>query len=124
MLLVLIAGPVMAQVDILVGQVVVMRIYAPAGGMSAQTRADIIFTERIFPLLGTDEFYPEKMEVRVVSGDTCIFYNDKLIVVVDKEAARANRSTPKSLASVWVANLRDAIDKYKAMPYPGNVPTI
>lgn len=100
--------------DLLIDSQVVMRIRFPAAGMSIQERVDRI-TDRVNLLLGSDEFYPEKLAIQKIGNDVVIVYTDKLIVTVDLKTARANKTTSQRQATQWRDNLRRVVPDAKAL---------
>ncbi len=100
--------------EVIIGDQVVLRIRADAGGYSVQKRVDTIY-DRLNPLLGYDEFVPEKMVVARFGSDATVSYDGRLIVTVDPETAKLNGFSTLRLAEIWAANLREAIPKFKAV---------
>lgn len=99
--------------DVVVGGEVVMRVRVPAGGFSVTERVNIL-TERINILLGGNEFYPDRLVIKMVDSSCCIAYEKQLLVTVDAESARSNSCSVQQLADKWAINLRRVIPEAKA----------
>lgn len=99
--------------DVVIGDNVVMRFRSEAGGISAEHRANVV-TDRIRPLLGLDQFFPEKLVVNKNGYENVILYDGALIATVDAATAAANNTGPEDLSKIWRINLAKSIELFKA----------
>ena len=85
-----------------------------AGGFTAEQRIDRI-NERLAYILGYQLLTPNNIRLIRSAGEPAIFVGDKLLATVTTNDARANNTTVKALAHVWLRNTRLALPH--ARPY-------
>lgn len=114
---VLTAGEPFAEVEI--GGIVVMRIRAGHGGLSAGNRAQIV-AARLNAVL--EESLPgEAIQPAHLGEDVVVRLRDRVIVTADPATARLNGTTPWGLAYTWANNLRLALGAPR-LPIPHDLP--
>ncbi len=86
---------------------VVIRMRAPAGGYSADERAEII-RERLRALVAAG-IEPEGVYAGMMRGFPAVMAGDSLIITADAEHARMNRSTQAQLAEEWATRVASAL---------------
>jgi hypothetical protein len=87
----------------------IMRIRTGIGGYTAEERADAV-RQRLIPILSLPHLRPSDVTVTMVNPKLSdIFVRGILLLTVDETLARANRQSPEQLATVWAANLRQAL---------------
>ena len=87
-----------------------------AGGMTAQQRIDRV-NERLAYILGYENLRPNNIRmVSMANGNTSINVGRSMLVTVTRADARANGArNPRTLARVWLRNLRDAMPSARPM---------
>ena len=91
--------------DVYMADFLLLRIRCPAGGFTAQQRADAV-EMRVNNLLRLGGFDLSTIEVRKSGDDMVLYANGQLLVTVDPCTALANNTTPEQLAEVWAQRLR------------------
>jgi hypothetical protein len=87
-----------------------------AGGMSAEDRLNRV-NERLAYILGYESLRPGNIRMVAMSnGGQQIRVGKSLLVTVTRADARANGArNPRTLARVWLRNLRDAMPQARPM---------
>ncbi len=91
--------------DVCMADFLLLRIRCPAGGFTAEQRADAV-EMRANNLLMLGGFDLSTVEVRESGDDVVLYANGQLLVTVDPCTALANNTTPEQLAEVWAQRLR------------------
>lgn len=104
--------------EVLVGDTVVMRIRAAAGGFTATQRTERV-SNRLQQVLNERQIRPEDLRVARVNGDYVVMVNNDLLITADTYHAALNRTTPQRLATIWRDNLASALSTAVA-GYRGN----
>lgn len=93
--------------------VVILRVRDAAGWPSVYARADELY-KRLNEAINTyqDRLSPDIVRVGQVGKTAAIFIGDELFVTVDETSARLNGVTPQTLAHIWAANLKRAIEGF------------
>lgn len=118
-LIALLAAPAVSEAmpidgEVRVGEQVVLRIRASAGGMTPAERAKVV-SQRLNNFLGSTIFNSTSVRVQVVRGDYSVVIGNTHIVTVDEATAAANGCTREQLANIWASNIRTAIPAAKAV---------
>src|ERR1051326_3328297 len=89
---------------------------ASAGGMPAEQRLDRV-NERLAYILGYENLRPGNIRMVAMPGGTQqIRVGRSLLVTVTRADARANGArNPRTLARVWLRNLKDAMPQARPM---------
>lgn len=98
------------QNEVVMGEYLLLRVRCDAGGYSAQERTDII-QKRANSVLTYGRYTVDDIHVKPVGEDVAVYVGDQLLVTADWCEARANRTTPRGLAEVWAARLREIMPK-------------
>jgi len=96
-----------ADNEVLVGDVVVLRIRQPAGGYTAAERASVV-AGRLATLLG-EGYTWDDIVVGQVNNEIALLMGGNLLVTVDSAHARLNNSSPLALAYIWQNNTQAAL---------------
>lgn len=95
--------------SVTVGGELILRIRFSAGGMTPQQRADAI-TLRLRSILADPQIEPSDIVVKPLAyGEAGIYVKDLLLVTVDHNHARANKTTPLKLGEIWAEHLRKVV---------------
>lgn len=88
-----------------------------AGGMTAEERIDRV-NERLAYILGYENLRPSNIRmVGMPGGSVAINVGNSLLTTVTRADARANGArNPRTLANIWVRNLREAMPQARPMP--------
>ncbi len=91
---------------------VVLRIRENAGGLSAAERAQSL-RMRLGPILTMPDLKPSDVVVRQRRRfqTATILVRGRLLITVDRALAKANSSSPGTLASQWAANLKEMLPR-------------
>jgi hypothetical protein len=93
--------------EVLINARTVLRIRAAAGGLSAARRAEIV-AERLRTLIGQG-LRAGELRIAAVGGEVTIVARGKVVVTADRNHARANNTTPRALANLWLRALAQAL---------------
>ena len=85
--------------EVVANGVVVLRIRESAGGLTVVQRAEIIAAR--LRMMFEQGLAPPQLRVETVRGEAAIVWRDQLLVTVDANHARLNRTTPLALARIW-----------------------
>lgn len=102
-----------ASGDVMIANFLFLRMRCPAGGYTAEQRADAIQT-RANELLTLDGLDLSTVTVSKVGKEAAIYAGGRLLVTVHECDARANKTTPMKLAQIWADRFREI--------YPSVVP--
>lgn len=96
--------------EVVIGGRVVMRIRTGAGGLTPDERAEAVRV-RLGPILTMPDLRPSDVRVRQAHrGRTAsIYVRNRLLFTVDRNLARANRASPRTLAYQWARTLREVL---------------
>lgn len=86
---------------------VVLRIRESAGGLTATERAETI--ARRLRRMFEEGLTPRQLRVGAVEGEVAIVWRDQLLLTVDANHARLNRTTPLALARLWRQSLVESL---------------
>ena len=88
-----------------------------AGGMTAEQRIDRV-NERLAYILGYEDLRPRNIRLVSMRGNAvAIRVGHSMLVTVTRADARANGArNPRTLARVWLRNLRDACPQARPLP--------
>ena len=106
---------------VMMGGYMLFRMRCPSPGLTAQQRADII-QARVNELLDWDGFDVNSVHVKKCGKDAAVYADGKVLVTVDPETARLNKTTTEGLAQVWAQRVREIYPK--AAPMPAAVPSL
>jgi hypothetical protein len=88
---------------------------AGAGGMTPEQRIDRV-NERLAYILGYESLRPGNIRMVSMGPDIEIRVGKSLLTTVTRADARANGArNPRTLANVWVRNLRDAMPQARPL---------
>ena len=93
--------------EVLVGETVVLRITAPAAGLTPVERADIV-ASRLSSLLSSGHTW-RNLHAGTRDGQAVLLMGDNLLVTADEGEARRNTTTPRQLASTWERSMQGAL---------------
>jgi len=94
--------------EVLVGDIVVLRIHEPAGGYTPLARANIVASRLMTAL---DRGYTvNDVQVGQLNGQAVLLMGDNLLATADREEARISNSSPIGLAVAWQRNLQTALN--------------
>lgn len=79
-----------------------------AGGLTATQRIDQV-NDRLAYILGYERLAPGNIYVQQSKGRVFIYVGRSVLVEVTPDDAKANGTTPQTLASFWLANLQRAL---------------
>ncbi len=97
------ASPIRASADtVIVNEIPVMRFRTSQDGVPPSGRASIV-AKRISNSNGSMRYESKKRQAKLYRGDT-------LITVINSTEARAQDSTPGSLAATWASKVRNALN--------------
>ena len=97
--------PESAAHDVWMADFLLLRVRCPAGGFTAEQRANAI-EMRVNNLLILGGFDLCSVEVLKSGNDVLLYANGQLLVTVDPCTAMVNDTTPEQLAEVWAERLR------------------
>lgn len=92
--------------EILVGDLIVIRLRTSAGGLSPYQRAQDV-AQRIQRVTATS--MPSTIATRRVNGQDVVMADRTLLVTADSAEARANGMTTAGLANLWALRLSSAL---------------
>jgi hypothetical protein len=88
---------------------------ASAGGMTPEQRIDRV-NERLAYILGYENLRPNNIRMIAMGPEIQIRVGRSLLTTVTRADARANGArNPRTLANIWVRNLRDAMPQARPM---------
>lgn len=105
---------------VMMGGYMLFRMRCPSPGLTLQQRTDII-QARVNDLLNLEGFDINSIHVEKAGNDAILYANGKVLVTVDPQTAKLNKTTPEGLARVWAQRLRDIYPK--AAPRPETAPS-
>ncbi|MBE3598223.1 MAG: hypothetical protein IMX02_05295 [Limnochordaceae bacterium] len=103
--------------------VVILRVREAGGWESVWARAEEIY-RRINEAINQygSELSPDMVTIASLQTGPALHVGEHLIVTVDEASARSNGASPETLARVWAANLKKALDRYLAVNSPAYPP--
>ena len=99
---------------VVVASSLVLVARTPAGGMSPVDRISAM-NDRLIPIISYERLTPDRIRLRSLNGQQCIFVGNRLLTTVTHEDAVANGTTVPKLGRFWLHNARLAIPE--ARPY-------
>ena len=93
--------------EVVMGEMVPLRIRTAAGGYSSAQRAAIV-ANRLQQMV-TAGLQPGQVHAGMMAGSTVVMAGDQLIVTADREHARLNDTAPEDLAIAWAENIANAL---------------
>ena len=111
--------------DVTLGGQVVLRLRAPAGGMSPQQRVDVI-TSRLTGLLAHPKITPADVVVYTPTGQAPVIYalGHRLITVDAATVQAAGGGKPLVVATQWAKRLQQVLPRVNYRPSNAPEPTI
>ena len=101
-----------------VGGEYVLTVRHPSGGMSVRQRADAI-TERLTTILGDPNIRPGDIRAQARGRNMAVVkVKDRLLVTIDRQAAREFDQTPLQRARSLAVRLRRVLPKINVKPNP------